>query len=105
MAGKCLTWAFAIHKHKMIILGRWTENKNKGKRSTKAKNDPPDNTHSNLLSNTLTFSGSGLAAANQDIYLDPAHDVVQAHPVEVQPQVLHYDKPPILPDPMIICAS
>ena len=66
---------------------------------------PSDNTHSNLSSNTLTFSGSGLAAANQDIYLDPAHDVVQAHPVEVQPQVLHYDKPPILPDPVMICVS
>ena len=53
---------------------------------------PSDNTHSN----TLTFSGSGLAAANQDLYLDHAHDIVPAHPVEVQPRVLRYDKPPIL---------
>ena len=31
--------------------------------------------------------------------------LVPTHPVEVQPQVLHYDKPPTLPDPMIICVS
>ena len=99
------TWVFAIHKHKMILLGRLPENKTMGKRSANATNDcpclrapaptmhPPDNTHSNLSSNTLTFSGSGQAAATQDLYLDTAHDVVPAHQAEVQPQVLHYDKP------------
>ena len=104
------TWAFAMHKHKMILLGRWPESKPNGKNSRKSSHEqlclraPDPNVHPPEIipiipfTNTPTFSGSGLDAGCHNLHLDCNQDVVQGmgRP-SLQPSVLHIDKPPVVP--------
>ena len=105
------TWAFSIHKHKSILLGRWpeyTHPRKKGDKNTKL--------HQNTLSqvtNSLNFSGCVLPVSHQHpdpeqqdnlgSGLVPAHHyhTFDQHLVQAQ-QVPHYDQPPVVPVPEII---
>ena len=103
------TWAFSIHKHKSILLGRWpefTNTKKKGDKNTRLYKST-----ASQVSNSLTFSGCVLPVTHQHHHpeqqdnlgsgLAPAqqhhHPLTYDHLV----QVPHYDQPPVVPVPAI----
>ena len=111
------TWAFSIHKHKLMLLGRWPEFKNN--RIIKYKTDSPQSepsmpppttdplsessTHVTVAfnlpnTNTTIISGCGLPAAQLHRQVQKGLDDVPVQPGNVPP-VLHHDQPPVIPVP------